>query len=78
MLDDDFEDRRQQRRRYEEPIAVTVRKTILSIAEARGRRVEDDVPYVAKAIADNYFDSDLTSGFLDLIVQMCVFLPYPQ
>ena len=32
--DDDFEDRRQQRRRYEEPLAVTLRKQILSLAES--------------------------------------------
>jgi hypothetical protein len=51
---------------------VTVRKTILSIAESRSRRVEDDVPYVAKTIADNYFDSDVTSNFLNLCVQMYV------
>ncbi len=70
LTDDDFEDRRPQRRRYEEPLAVTLRKTILSIAESPMRRVEDDVPYIAKTIADNYFDSDLTSGFVNLVIQM--------
>lgn len=31
--DDDYDDRRPQRRRYEEPLAATVRKQVLSIAE---------------------------------------------
>lgn len=34
LLDDDFEDRRPQRRRYEEPLAVTLRKQVLAIAES--------------------------------------------
>lgn len=33
-VDDDEHDRRPQRRRYEEPLAVTLRKQILSIAES--------------------------------------------
>jgi nuclear cap-binding protein subunit 1 len=71
-LEDEYNDRQPQRRRYEEPLAITIRKAVLSIAESPVRRVEDDVPYIAKSIADNYFDSDLTSGFLDLVVQMYV------
>lgn len=34
LIDDDDFDRRPQRRRYEEPVAVTLRKQILSIAES--------------------------------------------
>lgn len=34
FTDDDFDDRRPQRRRYEEPLAVTVRKQVLAIAES--------------------------------------------
>jgi hypothetical protein len=37
IADDDFDDRRAQRRRYEEPIAVTLRKQVLSIAESVSR-----------------------------------------
>lgn len=33
-LDDDFDDRRPQRRRYEEPISLTLRKQVLAIAES--------------------------------------------
>ncbi|EXJ79635.1 hypothetical protein A1O3_07914 [Capronia epimyces CBS 606.96] len=73
--DDDYEDRRPQRRRYEEPLAVTVRKQVLSIAESPVRRVEDDVATIAKALAENYFDHDLTSGFVDLAVQLTVEQP---
>lgn len=34
--EDDFDDRRPQRRRYEEPLAVSLRKQVLSIAENVG------------------------------------------
>lgn len=34
------------------------------------RKAEDDVASIAKTVADNYFDHDLTSGFLDLVVQL--------
>jgi len=34
------------------------------------RRVEDDVVAIAKILAENYFDHDLISGFLDLVVHM--------
>ncbi|KIW71122.1 hypothetical protein PV04_03326 [Phialophora macrospora] len=72
---DDFEDRRPQRRRYEEPLASTLRKQVLSIAESPVRRAEEDVAAIAKTLADNYFDTDLTSGFLDLAVQLTVEQP---
>lgn len=34
------------------------------------RRAEEDVATIAKTLAENYFDHDLTSGFVDLVVQM--------
>lgn len=34
------------------------------------RRVEEDIASIAKTVAENYFDSDLTTGFLNLVVQM--------
>ena len=68
--DDDEFDHRPQRRRYEEPIAVTLRKQVLSIAESPVRKAEEDVANIAKTLAENYFDSDLTGGFLDLVLQM--------
>lgn len=68
--DDDFDDRRPPRRRYEEPIAITLRKQVLGLAEASGAPVEDDIISIARRLADNYFDSDLTSGFVNLATQM--------
>ncbi|KAG9776893.1 hypothetical protein KCU88_g4697, partial [Aureobasidium melanogenum] len=73
--DDDYDDRRPQRRRYEEPLAATVRKQVLSIAENPIRRAEDDVATIAKTLAENYFDHDLTSGFVELVVQMIIEQP---
>jgi nuclear cap-binding protein subunit 1 len=68
--DDDYDDRRPQRRRYEEPLAVSIRKQVLSIAENPIRKAEDDVVAIAKILAENYFDHDLISGFVDLTVQL--------
>ncbi|KIX10491.1 uncharacterized protein Z518_01574 [Rhinocladiella mackenziei CBS 650.93] len=73
--DDDYDDRRSQRRRYEEPLAVSLRKQVLSIAESPHRRTEDDVATIAKTLAENYFDHDLSSGFLDLVVQLVIEQP---
>ncbi|KAK5326699.1 Nuclear cap-binding protein subunit 1 [Exophiala xenobiotica] len=73
--DDDFEDRRPQRRRYEEPIAVTVRKQVLSIAESPIRKAEDDVATIAKTLAENYFDNEVSTGFVELIGPMIVEQP---
>jgi nuclear cap-binding protein subunit 1 len=36
------------------------------------RKVEDDVASIAKTVAENYFDSDLTGAFLDLVLQLYV------
>ena len=70
MPDDDFDDRRPPRRRYEEPIAITLRKQVLGLADTPGSRVEEEIPSIAKKLADNYFDSDLTSGFVTLSTLM--------
>ena len=78
---DDWEDRRPQRRRYEEPIRVTLRKKLLAIGggpvlegpphERRpDQRPEEQVADIAKIVADNYFDSDLTGEFTSLLLQM--------
>ncbi|KAJ9611841.1 Nuclear cap-binding protein subunit 1 [Knufia peltigerae] len=73
--DDDFEDRRPQRRRYEEPLAVTVRKQVLSIAESPVRKAEEDVATIAKTLADNYFDNEVSTSFVDLVTQMVIEQP---
>ena len=66
--DDENDGGRYQRRKYEEPIATRMRKSVVSIAEAPHRRVEDDILSNAKLIAENYFDSDLTNSFLELVI----------
>jgi hypothetical protein len=79
--DDDWEDRRPQRRRYEEPVRVSLRKRVLGLAEGGifegppptrrpDERPEDQVATLAKMVADNYFDSDLTGEFTTLVLQM--------
>lgn len=65
---------RGQRRRYEEPIAIRLRKQVLNIA-VNSARIEEDVVNSAKMIADNYFDTDLTNGFLDIAVALCLEQP---
>jgi hypothetical protein len=32
--------------------------------------VEEDVGSIAKVLAENYFDTDITTGFLNLVVQL--------
>lgn len=64
-----------QRRRYEEPPAIKLRKQVVSIAEAPHRRVDEDIISSAKMIADNYFDTDLTNGFLDIALSLSLEQP---
>lgn len=64
-----------QRRRYDEPPAIKLRKQVVSIAEAPHRRVDEDILNSAKTIADNYFDTDLTNGFLDVAIALALEQP---
>ena len=75
------DDRRPQRRRYEEPVRITLRKKVLGLAEGPitegppherrpDQRPEEQISEIAKIVADNYFDSDLTGQFTDLVLQM--------
>jgi hypothetical protein len=34
------------------------------------RKAEEDVAIIAKTLAENYFDHDLTTGFVDLVAQL--------
>ncbi|RMZ86958.1 hypothetical protein DV736_g5819, partial [Chaetothyriales sp. CBS 134916] len=83
---DDWEDRRPQRRRHEEPVRVTLRKKVLAVGEGPvfdgppherrpDQRPEEQVADIAKLVADNYFDSDLTGEFTSLLLQMIVEQP---
>ncbi|CAI7629132.1 unnamed protein product [Penicillium glandicola] len=77
--DDDF-DRRPQRRRYEEPLFVQVRRQLLTIAESAARRAEDDVQGIAKTVTDNYDDDEIRRDFvnisLDLVLEQPMKIPF--
>ncbi|OGE56251.1 hypothetical protein PENARI_c003G11415 [Penicillium arizonense] len=77
--DDDF-DRRPQRRRYEEPLFVQVRRQLLTIAESAARRVEDDIQSIAKTVSENYDDEEIRRDFvnisLDLVLEQPMKIPF--
>jgi nuclear cap-binding protein subunit 1 len=74
--DEDDYDRRPQRRRYEEPLSVKIRKQLLSIAESPLKRVEDEVASIAKTVCDHYDDEELRGAFYDLVIQLVVEQPF--
>lgn len=73
--DDDDYDRRPQRRRYDAPPHVRIRKQLLSLAESPLRRWHEDVQSIAQLIADGYDDQDVQNTFLDLVPQMVLEQP---
>ncbi|KAI9850121.1 MAG: hypothetical protein M1838_006055 [Thelocarpon superellum] len=73
--EEDF-DHRPQRRRYEEPLALKLRKQMLTIAESPLKRPEDEVSAIAKIVAENYFDEELQTGFYSLLLQLVVEQPF--
>ncbi|KAJ5570344.1 uncharacterized protein N7459_009774 [Penicillium hispanicum] len=78
--DDEDYDRRPQRRRYEEPLFVQVRRQLLTIAESAARRVEDDILGIARSVAENYDDEELRDTFvnisLDLVLEQPMKIPF--
>lgn len=74
--DEDDYDRRRQRRRYEEPMSVRIRKQLLAIAESPLKRVEDEVSGIARMICDNYEDEECRNNFYELAVQLVVEQPF--
>ncbi|KAH0543349.1 hypothetical protein FGG08_002305 [Glutinoglossum americanum] len=73
--DDDDYDRRPQRRRYEEPPVVKIRKQLLSIAESL-KKPEDEIRSISQALIENYDDEELRNNVLDLILQLTVEQPF--
>ncbi|MCJ1248338.1 hypothetical protein MMC30_005555 [Trapelia coarctata] len=73
--DDDF-DHRPQRRRYEEPIHIKVRKQLLGIAESPVKRTEDEIANIAKTVVDGYDDDEVRNSFLDLASQLILEQPF--
>lgn len=73
--DDDEHDRRPQRRRYDAPLPVRIRKQLLGLAESPLRRWHEEVQSIAHVVADNYEDQELRTSFLGLVPQMIVEQP---
>ncbi|KAI1076302.1 MIF4G like-domain-containing protein [Whalleya microplaca] len=73
--DDDEFDRRPQRRRYDAPLPVRIRKQLLGLAESPLRRWHEEVQSIAHVVADNYEDQELRTNFLDLVPQMVIEQP---
>ena len=74
--DEDDYDRRPQRRRYEEPLVVRVRKQLVALAESPLKRVEDEMGLIARTVCDNYEDEELREGFYDLVLQLVAEQPF--
>ncbi|KAI0407460.1 MIF4G like-domain-containing protein [Xylaria palmicola] len=73
--DDDEYDRRPQRRRYEAPLSVRIRKQLLGLAESPLRRWHEEVQSIANVIAENQEDEELQTSFLELVPQMVLEQP---
>ncbi|KAI0167143.1 MIF4G like-domain-containing protein [Hypoxylon sp. FL1284] len=73
--DDDEYDRRPQRRRYDAPLPVRIRKQLLGLAESPLRRWHEEVQSIAHVVADNFEDQELRTSFLELVPQMVVEQP---
>ncbi|KAI1139036.1 MIF4G like-domain-containing protein [Hypoxylon sp. FL0543] len=73
--DDDDYDRRTQRRRYDAPLPVRIRKQLLGLAESPLRRWHEEVQSIAHVVADHYEDQELRTSFLELVPQMLIEQP---
>ncbi|KAI1312766.1 MIF4G like-domain-containing protein [Xylaria venustula] len=73
--DDDEYDRRPQRRRYDAPLPVRIRKQLLGLAESPLRRWHEEVQSIAQVIADGHDDQELQTSFLELVPQMVLEQP---
>ncbi|PYH48289.1 NCBP1 family protein [Aspergillus saccharolyticus JOP 1030-1] len=71
--EDDYD--RRQRRRYEEPLFVKVRRQLLTIAESAARRAEDDAIHIARTVAENYGDDEIKAVFLDTAIELILEQP---
>ncbi|KAG9235498.1 MIF4G like-domain-containing protein, partial [Amylocarpus encephaloides] len=74
--DEDDYDRRPQRRRYEEPLSVKIRKQLLAIAESPLKPVSEEISFIAKTVCDNYDVEEVRNGFYDLVIQLVVEQPF--
>lgn len=71
ILGDDEYDERPQRRRYQEPFHMRLRKRLLSIGDAGIKDISVETREIAELFCENYDEeADVRSVFLDLIVQL--------
>jgi nuclear cap-binding protein subunit 1 len=69
--DDDHRDyRRQQRPRYEEPVASRIRRDIIFIGEESALGAQDQCAGFGRDIANNYEDDQVRGPLLDTLVDM--------
>ncbi|KIV99622.1 uncharacterized protein PV09_08688 [Verruconis gallopava] len=69
--DDDHRDyRRQQRPRYEEPVASRIRRDIIYIGEDSANGVQDQCAGFGRDIANNFDDDQVRGPLLDTLVDM--------
>ncbi|TQB72855.1 hypothetical protein MPDQ_006417 [Monascus purpureus] len=64
-----------ERRRYEEPLVVKVRRQLLRIAESAARRAEDDISSIAETVAENYEDEEMRNTFVRLVIDLVLEQP---
>ncbi|CAD6572438.1 MAG: hypothetical protein ASARMPREDX12_005221 [Alectoria sarmentosa] len=74
--DDDEHDRRPQRRRYEEPLHLKVRKQLLGVAESPLKRTDEEISSIAKLVVDNNDDEEIRRQYIDLSLQIVVEQPF--
>ncbi|KAL6719588.1 Nuclear cap-binding protein subunit 1 [Lecanora helva] len=73
--DDDY-DRRSQRRRYEEPRHLKIRKQLLSVAESPLRRTDEEIDSIANLVVDTSDDEETRTQFLALALQLVIEQPF--
>jgi len=73
--DDDDQDQRGPRRRFDAPPHVRVRKGLLAIAENPMRPWHEEVQSIANLMTENYDDELLRGNFVDLVLQLALEQP---
>lgn len=75
IIDDEFDDRRPQRRRYEESTSTQIRKKVLSLAESKLHSGPEEALSLAKLVSDHYDEVEARNSFFDLVVQVVLEQP---
>ncbi|KAL9613730.1 MAG: hypothetical protein Q9167_001744 [Letrouitia subvulpina] len=72
--EDDY-DRRSQRRRYEEPLHLKLRRQMLAIAESPLKKIDEEIKNIVRTVTTAYDDEEIRNGFVDLVIQLVVEQP---